>query len=430
MKKQRLYIISLDAFGSQDLAYAKELPNFKRLLARSAQVREVETVYPSLTYMAHTSIVTGVYPNKHGIINNTLLQPKRESPDWHWYAKDINVPTLFDIAAENGYQIASLLWPVTGGSKAIKWNFTEIFPNRPWKTQLGVSLWSSSPKYIFDLNNKYGKLRKGIQQPELDHFITASMVDTIETKNPDLFAVHLVDLDSMRHEFGVNTPETQAAIQRMDDHLGQMIAAMERMEIFEETVIAILGDHYQLDVHTVIRLNQVFKEQGWLTVNSKNQITNWQVIAKGADGACYIYTQSDVDLVQIKSVLSAYSAEIDFIYTSKEAKEMGADEKCSFLIEAKAGYYFESGLDGPLFEKVSDNPKLHKGTHGFSPKKANYATTLFISGPGINSEARLEHARLVDEGPTFLHALGLSYPQSTDGHVLTELFQAETSLDN
>lgn len=425
MKKQRLYIISLDAFGSQDLAYARELPNFKRLLARSALVEEVETIYPSLTYMAHTSIVTGMYPNKHGITNNTLLQPKRESPDWHWYAKDIKVPTLFDIAAANGYKIASLLWPVTGRSKSIKWNFTEIFPNRPWQTQIGVSLWSSSPKYIFDLNNRYGKLRNGIQQPELDHFITASMVDTIETKNPDLFAVHLVDLDSTRHHYGVNTPETQAAIQRMDDHLGQMIATMEKMGIFEETVIAVLGDHYQIDVHTVIRLNQLFKEQGWLTVNDKNQLVDWKVIAKAADGSCYIYTKSDSDLAAIKALLASYQTEIETVYTREEAQAMGADETCSFLVEAQKGYYFESGIDGPLFEKTMDNAKLHKGTHGFSPKKDNYTTMLFISGPGINAKARLPYGYLVDEGPTFLHAMGLSYPNKTDGRVLSELFETD-----
>lgn len=104
MEKQRIYIISLDAFGASDLAYAKTLPNFKFLMERSAQVEKVETVYPSLTYMAHTSIMTGVYPNKHGITNNTYLQPQRKSPDWHWYAKDIKVPTLFDAAHEKGYK--------------------------------------------------------------------------------------------------------------------------------------------------------------------------------------------------------------------------------------------------------------------------------------------------------------------------------------
>ena len=123
-------------------------------------------------------------------------------------------------------------------------------------------------------------MRNGIQQPQLDEFITASMVDTIRTKNPDLFAVHLVDLDSTRHKYGVNTPETQAAIQRMDQHLGQMIVAMEEKGIFDDTVIAILGDHYQIDVHTVIRLNQLFKEQGWITLNKDGKIKDWQVIAK------------------------------------------------------------------------------------------------------------------------------------------------------
>lgn len=422
MPKQRLYIISLDAFGSQDLEYAKNLPNFKRLLARSALVSEVETVYPSLTYMAHTSIVTGFYPNKHGIINNTYLQPHLDSPDWHWYAKDIKVPTLFDVAHQAGYKIASLLWPVTGRSKSIHWNFVEIFPNRKWKTQIGVSLWSSSPKYIFDLNNKFGKLRNGIQQPQLDEFITASMVDTIRTKNPDLFAVHLVDLDSTRHKYGVNTPETQAAIQRMDQHLGQMIVAMEEKGIFDDTVIAILGDHYQIDVHTVIRLNQLFKEQGWITLNKDGKIKDWQVIAKGADGSCYIYTQPHIDLSEVKAALGKLEKEIDHIYTGEEAAAMGADSACQFLIEAKSGYYFESGINGPLVEKTAENPTLLKGTHGFSPKKENYTTMLFISGPGINSAAKIPYAHLIDEGPTFLHAIGLSYPQPVDGRILIELF--------
>lgn len=37
----------------------------------------------------------------------------------------------------------------------------------------------------------------------IDEFVTAIAVDTIKTKQPDLLAVHLVDLDSMRHEYGV-----------------------------------------------------------------------------------------------------------------------------------------------------------------------------------------------------------------------------------
>ena len=156
MKKQRLFIISLDAFGASDLEFAKTLPNFKFLLERSALVENVETVFPSLTYMCHTSISTGMYPHKHGVINNTKLQPNRLKPDWYWYDKDIQSLTIFDIAHRAGYKTASFLWPVTGRSRSIDYNLAEIFPNRPWQNQLMVSLYSSTPTFAYQLNKKFG----------------------------------------------------------------------------------------------------------------------------------------------------------------------------------------------------------------------------------------------------------------------------------
>ena len=103
MGKRKLYIISLDAFGADDLAFAKTLPHFQEIINRSALVKEVESVYPSLTYVAHTSIATGMYPNRHGVVHNTHLQPERQSPDWYWYAKEIKKATIFDVAKQAGY---------------------------------------------------------------------------------------------------------------------------------------------------------------------------------------------------------------------------------------------------------------------------------------------------------------------------------------
>lgn len=421
-KKQRLYMISLDAFGASDLEYAKTLPNFKYLLDRSALVEKVETVYPSLTYMAHTSIVTGMYPNKHGITNNTYLQPERKSPDWHWYAKDIKVPSLFDAAHEKGYKTASFLWPVTGRSKSIDYNLTEIFPNRPWQNQVLVSLYSSTPLFAIELDRKFGHLRKGIQQPALDEFLTACIVDTIKTKNPDLMAIHLVDLDSTRHHFGVRSSEAFAAIDRMDQHLGQIMEAMKEQGIFEETIIAVLGDHYQIDTHTVIHLNTLFEEKGWLKRDRKGKITAWEVVAKSADGACYVYAKPEADLEKVAQALQSLPKGVAFIYTGQQAAQLGADENCQFLIEAERGYYFDTDQIGPLFEST-EHPNHHKATHGFSPVKDQYETMMFISGPGIDEKARVPFARLVDEGPTFLHAMGYTFNHPTDGKVIKALFR-------
>lgn len=430
MKKQRFYMISLDAFGSKDLAYAKTLPHFKYLLDRSAQVKEVKSVYPSLTYMAHTSIVTGVSPKTHGIVNNTFLQPKRLSPDWHWYAKDIQVPTLFDLAKAAGYRTASFLWPVTGRSKSIDYNFVEIFPNRKWQSQVGVSLYASSASFIYQLNRKFGHLRNGIAQPELDDFLTASIVETIKTKNPDFLAIHFVDLDSMRHQYGVDTPETQAAIRRMDERLGEILQVMAYKDILKDTVIAVLGDHYQIDLHTAIRLNKDFQQRGWIKCNRQGELKHWDVIAKSADGACYIYTKPGMNLNHVRQCLEQYNEEFEMIYSKREATALGADPECSFLIEGYAGYFFLDEINGPILEKVDASNSLYKGTHGYSPEKPDYATTLFISGPGIDSTARIPNGRLIDEAPTFASIMGLSFPNEIEGIVLEDVLEKDIAEDD
>lgn len=56
---RRMVVISLDAVGARDLAYLKTLPNFQKLREQSGYCDHVESVYPSITYPAHTSIVTG-----------------------------------------------------------------------------------------------------------------------------------------------------------------------------------------------------------------------------------------------------------------------------------------------------------------------------------------------------------------------------------
>ena len=91
----------------------KQLPNFGRFLKDASVCTNVESVYPSITYPAHTTIITGRMPNKHGIINNTKVQPGLASPDWYWQRKYIKGTTLYDEAIKSGMKVAALLWPVT-----------------------------------------------------------------------------------------------------------------------------------------------------------------------------------------------------------------------------------------------------------------------------------------------------------------------------
>ena len=145
MKRRRLVVISLDSMGFRDLNELRELtPNLARLIEQGTWVKKVRGIFPTLTYPSHTSIITGQYPAVHGIVNNTKLQPTRQSPDWYWYQrKEIKAATLYDVAHSAGLKTAAFLWPVTAGSR-IDWNVAEIFPNRIWTNQVLVSLKASS----------------------------------------------------------------------------------------------------------------------------------------------------------------------------------------------------------------------------------------------------------------------------------------------
>src|SRR4029077_8117194 len=77
------------------------------------------SVFPSVTYPAHTSIVTGVDPGTHGIVTNTAWDPEdRNQEGWRWYAEDIQARTLWDAAREAGLETAIVNWPVTVGARA------------------------------------------------------------------------------------------------------------------------------------------------------------------------------------------------------------------------------------------------------------------------------------------------------------------------
>ena len=69
----KLIVLSMDAMVTEDLEYLKNKPNFRKLFAHAAKVGKVRTVYPSLTYPAHTSIITGCRPGKHGVFDNNRV---------------------------------------------------------------------------------------------------------------------------------------------------------------------------------------------------------------------------------------------------------------------------------------------------------------------------------------------------------------------
>ncbi|MFR2840750.1 MAG: alkaline phosphatase family protein [Zhenhengia sp.] len=427
MSTPHLLVVSLDAVSSKDLTLLKTLPNFSKFLSQGALIERVHSISPTLTYPAHTTIVTGNYPIHHGIINNTLLEPSHSNPNWYWYAKAIKTPTLFDLAHKKGLTTCSILWPVTGCSQ-ITYNLPEIFPTKKWHHQLIMSGLAGSLNYQLEILKKFGHLRQGTKQPYLDDFVMSATKYTLLKYKPDLICVHLTDVDTHRHYTGYSSESSIQALYRHDKRLGEIIETLKEAHLYDSTHLVLLGDHDQLPVHSFIRLNQYLLEKGFIRCNKKGRILSYDAIAKSCDGSSYIYLKDKHNLElmkQIQSLLNDLQSlppyPIEKCLSGKEASSMGADDLCAFMLEAKEGYYFIDDLSGELIEPVhSENvgimPHHVHSAHGYLTSKADYTTFFMASGPLIKPNFILPEGELVNHAPLLAYLLGLEF-KNIDGHM-------------
>lgn len=426
-RTSNIFIISFDGLSTLDFEFISGLPNFKEFIKSASYSKNVHSIYPSLTYPAHATIVTGKYPKNHGIINNTFIQPHRKSPDWYWKRKYVKGETIYDLAIESGMKTAALLWPVTAGSR-IKYNMPEIFANRLYTNQTLVSLLNGSVLYQLEMNKKFGHLRNGLKQPNLDNFTHASLIETIRRKRPDMTMVHYTDLDSIRHEYGFNSREAIEALKRHDRRLGDIVRTLKEEGMYDKSTIIILGDHSSLDENRAVLLNIFLRDKGYIRVNEKGKIIEYRAILKSCDGSAYIYLKDKRDRKIIRKLIEEFNREyncIESILTSNQAAEMGADPNCDLMLEAREGYYFSSSMDGEIVReiKTDENGRAINGTkstHGYSPLKKNYTTVFFATGMGIRRGVEIKAMNLVDEGPTIAYLMGFELKEA-DGRILYEI---------
>lgn len=424
---EHLIVISIDALSSNDLSYLKTLPNFKNILEKASYAKEVESIYPTLTYPCHTTIVTGNYPNKHGIYNNTKLQVGKEKPDWYWYVDDVKCPTLYSKAREAGLKVGAIFWPVMAGAK-INYNLAEIWPNDDKSNQTSLSLKTGSKLFILSAFLRYKYLLDGLKQPNLDNFTTKAASYMIKSRKPNLALFHLIDVDDARHHHGINSPEAYEALKRQDNRIGEIIQATKDAGIYENTTFILLGDHSFVDIQYKINLNVLFRQHGLLEIDSNGNIVDWKAYCHAGEGSAQIALKKPDDEKVKKEVETLlYSLEkdknsgIEKIYSKEEAFNKGVSGIFDYMVEPKKGYCIKlDWTSEKVVEKLDYEKGEYYGTHGFDPLKYDYSTLFIAFGKGIKENVIIPKIKLVDEGPTMAKILGLEL-KNTDGRVIQEI---------
>lgn len=424
MAKEKAIVISIDAMFNTDLDVMKDKKNIGSLLERSSRVDYIHCVYPTYTYPCHASIMTGCYPEKHGIYHNERFEVNAENHNWYWWRKDIKVPTMVDYARENGLTASTVCWPVMGGNDASSYTIAEIWAESSDQdpTPRFDEADSPSVKHIFE---KHKHELNYMKTPELDIFASNCAVDIIKEFKPDLMFIHFSYLDHQRHKCGKETEKVLHAIDFIDERIGEIIAATKEAGIYEDATFILLGDHGHMSVKSVFLINQVLAKKGYITHEGEH-IKDWKIMAHPSSFSAEIYTQNisfEEAKKALEEIMSEYPEYIERVMTKFETEEIyHLSGPFDFVAEGVNNVIFSPALTGALIQKPEDGDyKTNISTHGFAPEKGDNPPFV-VCGKRANCDKEIREARLVDEAPTILSLFGIKM-KNIDGKPIKGLLK-------
>jgi alkaline phosphatase D len=331
--------------------------------------------YPSLTFPNHFTLVTGLYPEHHGLVANSFYDPAREAryaisdsqvvADGTWYT---GTP-LWSLAESQGMRTACLFWP---GSEA------EIAGFRP--------------SYYVRFDTKT-EATGAVQQARIDNAVALLRLPPAD--RPHFITIYYSEPDHEGHQFGPDAAETRAAELKMDAQVGKLKAALDATGLPIDLVV--VSDHGMVKV-----------EGGWVTLDQFADL-------KGFDTAgALLYGKTEEDRVRVYNQLKKASP----LFVVYRRKDMPANLNYSQnpregdpVVVATGPYAIRA--HAPAAGKPDQMPTA--GMHGFDPRKLpQMKASFFASGPDILEGKTVAPFDNVNLYPWLAHLLGLT-PPKTDG---------------
>jgi predicted AlkP superfamily pyrophosphatase or phosphodiesterase len=418
-----LLVISVDGLRSDYVtaadAHGSKIPNLRRFLKEGTYAEGVQGVIPTVTYPSHTTLVTGVWPAKHGILANTTFDPLQKNEEgWYWYTEDIHVPTLWDAAAQAGRTTASIQWPVTVGAH-ITWNIPEYWrASTPDDAKLLRAV--ATPGLLAEMEAVLGEYHGGIETSAKDDQIRGRYAQWIlEKKRPALLTLHLTALDHIEHQTGPFSPEALELLERLDAVIGNLRETAERLAP-GRAIIAIVSDHGFVKVDAQLNLVSAFREAKLFTLDEKGKVTDWKAMPWETGGSAAVVLKDPKDsvtLARVRELLARLVADpangIDRILEAEELHERGGYPTASFFVSLKPGWRTGSLLTGPVLLKTKPG-----GTHGELPDLPELRAAFFVIGPGVPAGRSLGLIDMREIAPTLAYLAGLSLPTAEGKNLL------------
>ena len=351
-------LVSMDGFR-WDYQKQFNLQNLKQIAKEGVHAKSMKPSYPSKTFPNHYSIVTGLYPDHHGIINNVFYDAdlnesfslsSKAKNDSRFYGGN----PIWNVAEQQGVKTASFFWP-------------------------GSDIDKRNPSYYKNYDNKIP------YEARIDTVL--KWLQLPEKQRPHFVTLYFDEPDHTGHNFGPLSPENKKMVIKMDSIMGELSRRLDQLSIGKQINLIIVSDHGMADISDDKKVAVLdYLKPEWLGYKDViNPIMSLQAKAGYQDSIA----------VALKKV-----PHIHFWKSTEVPKRLhyGTNPRVhDFVIEADKGW--------SLVSKKSQNIK--GGTHGYDNNEKDMHAIFYAKGPNFKVDKTVKTFQNVSVYPLIAHILGL-----------------------
>lgn len=361
-------LVSVDGLAPAMLAWAPRLS----AMARAGLAAEaLRPSYPTLTFPNHTTLVTGLRPDRHGIVHNKMRDPvlgrfsnsTEAADDGRWWAQAV---PLWVTAEQAGLPTATMFWP--GSAAAID----GVRPRRWFAYDEGVSI-----------DARVDTVLGWLSEPP--------------ATRPRFSTLYFEQVDEAAHDHGPSSRQVRAAVRAVDAALGRLLDTLAARGIAANVVVA--SDHGLAEV----RPGRVVVIETMVDARDAQWITDGQVI--GFDPLPGRTAQAEAALLGAHAQYDCWrKAELPPRW------HYGAHVRVPAIV-----CQMHEGWDALPRERIAKRkPHATRGSHGYDNALPSMHAVLLATGPAFRTGARVGVVDNVDVYPLLARLVGVA-PRAHDG---------------
>ena len=242
-------LISLDGFRA-DFLHRGMSPALSAFIEQGVSPQYMLPSFPSVTFPNHFTLVTGLYPESHGVVGNSFYDPVLDE-DFYYTDSSISMQSkwwsaqpIWNTLEKQGIRSAIHMWP---GSEAHIDNMDPAIVDKFNRTEA--------------LNRKSDRILELLDLPD----------DGGDHERPQFIAAYVPNVDSNGHKYGPNSTEVFDTIAEVDEMLSGLFAGLETRNLTDVVNVVIVSDHGMATTSTerlvqleeLVDLDLVDRIDGW-----------------------------------------------------------------------------------------------------------------------------------------------------------------------